>query len=70
MGKHGGYSWVEGIVLEAGRKTVVLSQARERCRSNNVILTVIFPAVLVVAKTPKSEIITLDAKSDHMMRGH
>lgn len=51
-------------------KQCYFSQAGERCRPNNGILTVIFPAVLVVAKTSKSEIITLDAKSDHMMRGH
>lgn len=58
------------LCWKQGEKQCYFSQAGERCRSNNGILAVIFPAVLVVAKTPKSEIIALDAKSDHMMRGH
>lgn len=69
MLKHGGSSDVEGIVLELGRKKPMLFQpGRKDMQYNNGTVTVIFPAVQVVAKAPKSEIITLDAKSDHMIR--
>lgn len=70
MVEHGGSSGIEGVVLETGRKNNAISARKERdadlIMGQLRLFFLLFQ--LWLRKAPKSEIITLDAKSDHVMR--